>query len=40
MEPTIKSGKHLAEHADLSGSRFRDVNLASPASISLPQRSE
>ena len=28
MEPTIKCGKHLAEHADLSGSRFHDVNLA------------
>ncbi len=28
MEPTIKCGKHLAEHADLGGSRFVDVNLA------------
>jgi RNA polymerase sigma-70 factor (ECF subfamily) len=28
MEPTIKSGKHLAENADLSGSKFVDVNLA------------
>ena len=28
MEPTIKCGKHLAEHADISGSRFHDVNLA------------
>jgi uncharacterized protein YjbI with pentapeptide repeats len=28
MEPTIKSGKHLAEHASLGGSRFHDVNLA------------
>ena len=27
MEPTIKCGKHLAEHADISGSRFHDVNL-------------
>jgi uncharacterized protein YjbI with pentapeptide repeats len=27
MEPTIKCGKHLAEHADLAGSRFHDVNL-------------
>jgi uncharacterized protein YjbI with pentapeptide repeats len=28
MEPTIKSGKHLAEHACLAGSRFHNVNLA------------
>ena len=28
MEPTIRCGKHFAEHADLSGSRFVDVNLA------------
>jgi hypothetical protein len=28
MEPTIKCGRHLAEHADLSGSRFHDVNLS------------
>jgi uncharacterized protein YjbI with pentapeptide repeats len=28
MESTIKCGKHLAEHADISGSRFVDVNLA------------
>lgn len=28
MEPTIKCGKHLAEHASLSGSRFHDVNLS------------
>lgn len=28
MEPTIRCGKHLAENADLSGSRFHDVNLA------------
>jgi mRNA interferase YafQ len=28
MEPTIGCGKHLAENADLSGSRFHDVNLA------------
>ena len=28
MNPTIKCGKHLAEHADISGSRFHDVNLA------------
>ena len=28
MEPTIKCGKHLAEHADLSGSQFHDVNMA------------
>ncbi len=28
MEPTIRCGKHLAEHADLAGSQFRDVNLA------------
>lgn len=27
MELTISCGKHLAEHADLSGSRFHDVNL-------------
>lgn len=28
MEPTITCGKHLAQHADISGSRFEDVNLA------------
>jgi len=28
MESTIKCGKHLAEHANLAGSRFVDVNLA------------
>ncbi len=28
MEPMIKCGKHLAEHANLSGSQFHDVNLA------------
>jgi uncharacterized protein YjbI with pentapeptide repeats len=28
MEPTIKCGRHLAEHADLAGSAFHDVNLA------------
>ena len=28
MEPTIKCGQHLAEHADISGSRFHDVNMA------------
>jgi len=28
METTIKCGKHVAEHADLSGSHFHDVNLA------------
>jgi uncharacterized protein YjbI with pentapeptide repeats len=28
MEPTIKCGKQLAEHADISGSRFHHVNLA------------
>ncbi|MRR10467.1 pentapeptide repeat-containing protein [bacterium] len=27
MEPTIKCGRQLAEHADLTGSRFQDVNL-------------
>lgn len=27
MEPTIKCGKHLAENANLAGSRFHDVNL-------------
>jgi len=27
MEPTIKCGKHLAEHANLTGSRFHNVNL-------------
>lgn len=27
MEPTIKCGKHLAQHARLSGSRFEDVCL-------------
>jgi uncharacterized protein YjbI with pentapeptide repeats len=28
MEPTITCGRHLAQHADISGSRFLDVNLA------------
>jgi hypothetical protein len=28
MEPTIKGGKHLAENADISGSRFHEVNLS------------
>jgi uncharacterized protein YjbI with pentapeptide repeats len=28
MESTIKSGKHLADNADLSGSRFVNVNLS------------
>jgi uncharacterized protein YjbI with pentapeptide repeats len=28
MEPTIKCGKQLAEHADLSGSQFHCVNLS------------
>jgi len=28
METTIKCGKHLAEHANMSGSRFHDVNLS------------
>lgn len=28
MEPTIRSGKHLAEHANMMGSRFHDVNLS------------
>jgi uncharacterized protein YjbI with pentapeptide repeats len=28
MEPTITSGKQFAEHADISGSRFHDVNLS------------
>ncbi len=28
MEPTIKSGKHLAEKADISGSKFHGVNLS------------
>jgi uncharacterized protein YjbI with pentapeptide repeats len=27
MESTIKCGKHLAEHAKLTGSRFHDVHL-------------
>jgi uncharacterized protein YjbI with pentapeptide repeats len=27
-QPTIKCGKHVAEHADISGSEFHDVNLA------------
>lgn len=27
METTIKCGKHLAEHTNLSGSQFHDVNL-------------
>jgi uncharacterized protein YjbI with pentapeptide repeats len=28
MEATITSGKHLCEHADIGGSRFRDVGMA------------
>ena len=28
MKPTITCGKHLAEHADISGSTFTDVNLS------------
>lgn len=28
MEPTIKCGKHLALHANLTGSRFEDVCLS------------
>lgn len=28
MESTITCGKHLAEHADISNSRFHDVNLS------------
>jgi len=28
MRPTITSGKQVAEHADLGGSSFHDVNLA------------
>jgi uncharacterized protein YjbI with pentapeptide repeats len=28
MEPTIKCGKHLAEHANISGSQFHHVNLS------------
>jgi uncharacterized protein YjbI with pentapeptide repeats len=28
VEPTIKCGKQYAEHADMSGSKFHDVNLA------------
>ena len=28
MEPTINSGSHLAESADISSSRFHDVNLS------------
>ncbi|MGD0221662.1 MAG: pentapeptide repeat-containing protein [Terriglobia bacterium] len=28
MESTIKCGKHLAEHTDISGSQFHDVNLS------------
>lgn len=27
-QPTIKCGKQVAEHADISGSKFHDVNLA------------
>ena len=27
MEPTIKCGKHVVEHVDISGSSFHDVNL-------------
>jgi uncharacterized protein YjbI with pentapeptide repeats len=28
MKPTIKCGKHLAEHANISGSQFHHVNLS------------
>jgi uncharacterized protein YjbI with pentapeptide repeats len=28
MKPTIKCGKHLAEHANISGSQFHNVNLS------------
>lgn len=28
METTIKCGKQVAEHADIAGSEFRDVNMA------------
>jgi uncharacterized protein YjbI with pentapeptide repeats len=28
MEPTIRCGKQLAEHANIAGSRFHDVNMA------------
>jgi len=28
MEPTIRCGKHLAEHTNISESRFHDVNLS------------
>jgi len=28
MESTIKCGEHLAEHANISGSKFHDVNLS------------
>jgi uncharacterized protein YjbI with pentapeptide repeats len=28
MEATITSGKYLCEHADIGGSRFRDVGMA------------
>jgi uncharacterized protein YjbI with pentapeptide repeats len=28
MEPTIKCGKHLAENANISGSRFHNVDMA------------
>jgi uncharacterized protein YjbI with pentapeptide repeats len=28
MQPTITCGKHLAEHANISGSQFHDVNLS------------
>jgi hypothetical protein len=27
-QPTIKCGKHVTEHTDISGSEFHDVNLA------------
>jgi RNA polymerase sigma-70 factor (ECF subfamily) len=27
-QPAIKCGKHIAEHTDISGSEFHDVNLA------------
>jgi len=30
MQSTITCGKHLAEHANISGSRFHDVNLSGP----------
>ena len=28
MDPALKCGKHVVEHANISGSRFHDVNLS------------